>query len=647
MTGQWAKMCIVTIFYIIICCRPSCAEDTTKLNKLTSEFALKFGEKWLGTPKLHIYLVLPNKIQFEMQDVIQLTKTMKGILGNNAYFTATTNITNHNDGRQSPGELFWFLFEMENYDDIDCNILEASRKFTTKQRYILFFVGNRDHVDFYFLYCKIRFDSNVVVYYKHNATKSLSFIIFEEIYKIRDHQNQLEKNVLGKINLNTKKMNLSGLKTYIWKRRSNLQGIKFNSITEISPPYVNQLDQSLDLYENVIVQPRGYFGDIMNHLTGKLNFTINTTLSEKPYNYTYIIESVANGKYDVGYTMFVFNRFRRELVDFSYGITPISFALFYVKTPEELHLNVFLKSFRIEAWNSLIIYVVLLIVGFLSITLIMEHFLDKPQDSEHSMFKEALLILQMASNFALRSVIGKRLGSEPDWCSTKIAFSIIVLAGFFVISVYRAMLVAFVAVEIDTPPIESLNELRRSIYLLAVQRDTYMDSIFLNATPGSAEDKLQQANKTIRFGDNITAFVDKMVSNEPPNAILFCIDKLAEFSKHYPCTLSIIKSYQQNSKQSSGMVYKKDWPFTNLFNYHLLIMKESGIIDKFFRPYLKVSKHSCPTEQIIRPTLNIPRPVSTNTAFSLYLIIPIGFCSAFVFLLIEKIHHKYSSNTFN
>ena len=33
-----------------------------------------------------------SKIKFEMQDVIQLTKTMKGILGNNAYFTATTNI---------------------------------------------------------------------------------------------------------------------------------------------------------------------------------------------------------------------------------------------------------------------------------------------------------------------------------------------------------------------------------------------------------------------------------------------------------------------------------------------------------------------------------------------------------------------------
>ena len=44
---------------------------------------------------------------------------------------------------------------------------------------------------------------------------------------------------------------------------------------------------------------------------------------------------------------------------------------------------------------------------------------------------------------------------------------------------------------------------------------------------------------------------------------------------HYPCRLEAVR--REYRKIDNGMVYQKNWPFTRLFNHHLLILKERGI----------------------------------------------------------------------
>ena len=91
------------------------------------------------------------------------------------------------------------------------------------------------------------------------------------------------------------------------------------------------------------------------------------------------------------------------------------------------------------------------------------------------------------------------------------------------------------------------------------------------------------------------------------------------------------------------MVFKKNWQFTEFFNYHFLTMKEVGMMDRLFEPYLKKTKKSCPDDQIVRSIMKIPKPIGTEKTFSLYLICLTGFASALLFLLMEIIYHKIST----
>ena len=215
-------------------------------------------------------------------------------------------------------------------------------KNTTRTKHFLFFTRTKQNVDAYFKFCNIRFDSNVVVYYALNKTKSLSFIYFEEIYKIKEKKHEkLERKSLGKLNLNSKIFSLIGLKSNIWRRRRNLHGVVFNSITEIIAPYVNNIKTSDRSNKNVVAQQTGYYSDIMTHLMANLNFTLNTRLPQKRNSWSEMVKTVSDGNYDIGYTYFTFTRARKDVVDFSYGISTLSHSLFYEKNHEVLNFKIF------------------------------------------------------------------------------------------------------------------------------------------------------------------------------------------------------------------------------------------------------------------------------------------------------------------
>ena len=200
------------------------------------------------------------------------------------------------------------------------------------------------------------------------------------------------------------------------------------------------------------------------------------------------------------------------------------------------------------------------------------------------------------------------------------------------------MLVAFVTVEIQEPPIRSFKELKSSNYLLAVQKDTAMD-IFRDATESSEEYKLEKGNKIIRFSNSVENYINKMVLNEnaETNVILLYIYQMVQFMDHYPCNIEVIQEKNDHIEYNAGMAFKKNWEFTHLMNYHLLRMKEDGSLRRYLEPYEKSVQKSCPDDQIIRPILKIPKPASINTTFILYILLASGIGIAFILLIIEII----------
>ena len=225
--------------------------------------------------------------------------------------------------------------------------------------------------------------------------------------------------------------------------------------------------------------------------------------------------------------------------------------------------------------------------------------------------------------------------------SIKIGFFVLTLVGFMFITLYRSMLVAFVAVEHQIAPIKSLDDIGTSDYQIVVEKNTAADNTFLNANPGTVEEKLSKSNKILRLEGLMISIMDQMTSseNEKRNLIFYGIHEDTKFSEHYPCKITKVPHYE-HSKYRAGMIFKKNWPFTPLLNYHMLIMKEEGIMDRYFRPYEKKNEKLCDNEVKIRSILKLPQPVSLYTTVFLFLIISSGFLCAIGLLVIEMIENK-------
>ena len=161
--------------------------------------------------------------------------------------------------------------------------------------------------------------------------------------------------------------------------------------------------------------------------------------------------------HDIGYTLFSHTRPRYDIADFSFGIMQYQIELYYVKHSKDLKVDAFIKSFRKDVWYLLATYAIILITGFVILALMIK------SNTEQSTSNEVISALKSATNVVLRAVIGKRMTTEPNWFSTRIAFLSLVLSGFVIITVYRAILVAFVAIEIESPPVQSLPEIEKAI----------------------------------------------------------------------------------------------------------------------------------------------------------------------------------------
>ena len=85
------------------------------------------------------------------------------------------------------------------------------------------------------------------------------------------------------------------------------------------------------------------------------------------------------------------------------------------------------------------------------------------------------------------------------------------------------------------------------------------------------------------------------------------------------------------------MVFKKGWPWTDLFNYHLLMMKESGLTERLYQRNKKKLSRSCPNEYTINRIVKQPHPVGTHKTISLYIALVIGLATSLVFLVMERL----------
>ena len=477
--------------------------------------------------------------------------------------------------------------------------------------------------------CKIRFDSHLVIYRKKPNDKTT--VEFKEIYKIDENDSMLEKNTLGEITHWRNKMRLSLLNSSIWNRRKSLNGKVFNAVSLNGSQLTMTVRKSRDSKGNIVIHHSGYHADIVKHLMQALNFSLNTTVSDRSYND--IVKEVGSGRYDIGLNEFSHTMLRNDYVDFSLELLAANVGLFYVKEHHTLYINTFLDPFTSHTWILIATYIGVLISGFILVEMMIG------ENTRVSMLIKTIGSLQKGLNFVLRTLISKRQAHEPQKCSSKISFLALSLAGFLIFSMYRGVLVAFLATEEDNPPLFNLKGLINSDYSLAVKKGTSTEKLFLNAVTDSDEYQLHKLGKIVFFRGSGNIFANLMAKKDPKasKTVLFYWYDGIKKNNNYPCKLALIKGSKRKFA-SECMIFKKRWPWTEFFNYHLLRMKESGLIERLYKRNMEKLSVSCPNEYTIKRIIKKPGAVGIHKTFSLYVAIAAGFGASLLLLLVEKLN---------
>ena len=610
-------------------------ENMTGFDMLSLKAAITFSEKWVLTPKQYFCVVLPSTTHLRIQNVANLTERIRKRANRNSYFTFGADLTLLNKTKHYQDEILWFPFEIKSYNT-NCQKLGFSDDNLIREKHLLFFAERIDSAVSFFETCQIRFDDNIVVYYRENKTR-LNHIIFEELYKIDPLQATIHRNILSRIDLDSKKTELHLSIEYIWKRRNDLHGTKFQGLTENYPPFVNSIKQYKDSKENTVVLSEGYIPSILDHLKYQLNFTIITNLPKQRYSWSYLIEQVEKGAYDIGETGFIFTSARNDVVDFSFSVLSLSYSFVYAKNLDVFRLDLFLQPYRNNAWMAVLLYIATSIISISTFAFIFE------KCHHQLMWKEFARSLQKPTNFILRSIVGKRIDVEPKKNWMKVAFVFLVLNGFFLITCYRALLVASLTAQVQSPPLNSLRDFVGSKYILAIQQSSATEKIFLDAEPDSPEDLIVKNRNFWLYSSNHESVLEKMVSDKDmaSNTIILIERPAVQNHEFYPCRLVEIEQFNQKYQGNTGMIFRKTWPFKDFFNYHLLVMKEVGMMDRLYKPFRKATKKSCPNQQLIKSVIDKPTPVSMNASFFLYLIILIGFVTSCLCLAVEFLCQRY------
>ena len=221
--------------------------------------------------------------------------------------------------------------------------------------------------------------------------------------------------------------------------------------------------------------------------------------------------------------------------------------------------------------------------------------------------------------FVLMSAIGKRFPQEPTTIACRTAFLSASLTGFILISLYKSVLVATIAVEHESQPFNNLQEVAESGVKVYVTKGSSQFGEFKHAPLNSPKNQIYQ--KSLVSMDNPSDIL-KILSTKrfyDDNSGLVAID--LESLRALPCKVNYM--ILDMPKYQWGFAFQKNWPFTPLFNIHLKKLKAGGIIDRINRKYFKdwKSMEFCIPEPKYEPS-------NLMSTLLLYLILAMGmvFC---------------------
>ena len=200
------------------------------------------------------------------------------------------------------------------------------------------------------------------------------------------------------------------------------------------------------------------------------------------------------------------------------------------------------------------------------------------------------------------------------------------------------MLGASLAITKEHPPINSMKEVLDSDYNIITMGGTNYETFFTKADKDSYLYTISKKKLILENWDSdspMAAILLNILKTRKSNVLVF-VDN-AETPSHHPelaCHFSKIDEEYTNI--GVGFIFQKNWPFTQVINYHMLKMLEDGSLERIRQRWLP--KAMLCNEDSIEPS-------NILDIFTLGVALVIGGVIATLTLVIE-LGYKNASNPY-
>ena len=239
--------------------------------------------------------------------------------------------------------------------------------------------------------------------------------------------------------------------------------------------------------------------------------------------------------------------------------------------------QIFGKSFVYESWIGIVTSLFTILTLFGSMTYLIRQ-LGLETDFHLGSF--------VAHMYCSQLCIGSP--KEPRITSLRLVFFTISLAGYFIFSLYTGYIGAFLAIQIVRSPVNNLQDVLESPYDLAVAKGSSVEKYFTEALNDTIHFKLLSKGKITSKGRDPEAlklmlegirnskyylilkkicYHSIFILDTSSNHFVFGVYQPLKLLDVYPCQVSSVPVDYR--KTGNGLVFQKNWPYTDLINNHL------------------------------------------------------------------------------
>ena len=292
---------------------------------------------------------------------------------------------------------------------------------------VLIHVSSNAYADILFKDCPLEIDSNVMIYYMNETSHEIQI---EEVYKIDQHLPVMLHDSYATYYQQHIETAKDSPREFRWKRRSNLYGHRFQSITGVWPPFIVGIHEEINVLDkSKITTPRGMYVDVINSVLERINASISYT--KRNGSWSSMVAAVSERRMDLSIAGYSQTPSRGELVDFSFGLMQTSLRIIYPVVSELPWTaeNALRQLYPIlgSTWIWILIYAIVtaLIIFIFELLILM--------DDKNGISLEMIARMAVKSfSFSFFCIIRKEFEIEPIRISGRIAFIFMALAGVHV-----------------------------------------------------------------------------------------------------------------------------------------------------------------------------------------------------------------------